>query len=120
MKKWMMLFLMCALGGGAKAEDDFLKKLSTLAEEAKAKGEKVIEGQDGWLFFPAELRAMSVGPFWGEAAAGVSRASKARYADPLPAILDFHRQLKQADIELLLVPVPGKAAVYPEKLGGSG
>lgn len=34
----------------------------------------------------------------------------------MPAILDFNAQLKQAGIELLVVPVPAKAAVYPERL----
>ena len=31
------------------------------------------------------------------------------------AIVDFHEQLKAHGIELLLVPVPPKAAIYPEK-----
>ncbi len=76
----------------------------------------MISGTDGWLFFVPELRALSVGPFWGESAVRVNRSAKPEYADPLPAILDFHEQLQNAGIELLIVPVPAKAAVYPEGL----
>ena len=78
----------------------------------------VVQGADGWLFLPAELRHVSVGKFWGDDAAKVSKATKPANADPLPAILDFKRQLDAAGIELILVPVPSKAFVYPEAILG--
>jgi alginate O-acetyltransferase complex protein AlgJ len=37
-------------------------------------------------------------------------------ADPLTAILDFNAQLKRAGIELVLLPVPPKAAIYQDKV----
>ena len=77
-----------------------------------------MRGKDGWLFFAPELHALSRGRFWGEAAAAASHASSPEYADPLPAILDFKQQLDTAGIELLFVPVPAKAAIYPDKLPG--
>ena len=55
-----------------------------------------MQGADGWLFLPAELRHVSVGKFWGDDAAKVSKASNPANADPLPAILDFKRQLDAA------------------------
>jgi hypothetical protein len=76
----------------------------------------VIKGVDPWLFFTPELRALTVGPFWGANAAGVSRSTNPQFADPLAAIVDFNEQLKREGIELLLVPVPAKAALYPEML----
>ena len=80
----------------------------------------VVQGTDGWLFLPAELRHVSAGKFWGDEAVKVSKATKPENADPLPAILDFKRQLDAAGVELILVPVPAKAFVYPEAiLGGS-
>jgi len=85
---------------------------------AKATATPVVQGADGWLFLPAELRHVSVGKFWGEDAAKVSKATAPENADPLPAILDFKRQLDAAKIELILVPVPAKAFVYPEALTG--
>ncbi|MGB8353791.1 MAG: hypothetical protein WCD79_07895 [Chthoniobacteraceae bacterium] len=78
----------------------------------------VVQGTDGWLFLPAELHHVSVGRFWGDDAAKVSKATNPENADPLPAILDFKRQLDAAGIDLILVPVPAKACVYPEALLG--
>jgi acetyltransferase AlgX (SGNH hydrolase-like protein) len=100
----------------ADAVEDFLDALRVKVSAAEKVNRSVIAGKDGWLFFVPELRSLSVGPFWGERATAVSRSSKPEYADPLPAIVDFHEQLKKADIELLVVPVPAKAAAYPERL----
>lgn len=76
----------------------------------------VIPGQEGWLYFAPELRALSVGVFWGRDAQQVSRSSNPQFVDPLPAIVDFQQQLKRSQITLLLVPVPAKVAIYPEWL----
>lgn len=76
----------------------------------------VIEGVDGWLFFKEELEHIAAGSFWGENAVKVSKSTKPEFADPVPAIVDFNNQLKALDIELLLVPIPPKAMIYPEKL----
>jgi hypothetical protein len=73
-------------------------------------------GKDGWMFLGKELRHLGVGKFWGPEARKVSRATKPGNADPLPAILDFKKQLDRAGVELLVVPVPPKAVVYPDKL----
>ena len=71
---------------------------------------------DGWLFFTAEFRLLSLDRFWGDEAPKVSRSHKPELADPIPAIMDFQRQLKARGIALLVVPVPPKAAIYPEKI----
>ena len=71
---------------------------------------------DGWLFFAAEFRLLSLGRFWGDEAPKVSRSHKPELADPIPAIVDFQEQLKARGIDLLVVPVPPKAAIYPEKI----
>ena len=81
-----------------------------------SEGQSVVVGDDGWLFFAPELRHLTAGPFWGEAARGASRAPSAEDADPLPAILDLKAQLDQAGIALVFVPVPAKATIYPEAL----
>jgi hypothetical protein len=111
------------LDRAAHAVDDvesFLAALSMKVSAAENESLSVVAGRDDWLYFVPELRSLTVGPFWGEHAARVSRASKPEYADPLPAIVDFHSQLKRADIELLVVPVPAKAAVYPDRLVANG
>ena len=66
-------------------------------------GEKVITGKQGWLFYKPDVR------FLVEPAQAGMRESFA-------AITDFRDQLARRDIKLLLLPVPGKPTVYPEKL----
>ncbi len=112
----LALFLRGPQLAAADNAESFLAALRTKVSAAEREKHTAIAGQDGWLFFIPELRSLSVGPFWGESATKVSRSSKPEYADPLPAIVDFNDQLKQAGIELLLVPVPAKAAIYPERL----
>ncbi len=83
--------------------------------QAAAKTYRVtIPGKNGWLFFAPELRHVGIGPFWGESAVKASQATVPEQADPLPAILDFKAQLDKANIELLLVPVPPKAIIFPD------
>ncbi len=117
----LLLLLVCfrcssLIAGDSEARRAFLADIAKQAAAAEADSRSVIAGTDGWLLFVPELRALSVGAFWGESAKQVSRSTKPEYADPLPAIVDFHDQLQKVGIELLIVPVPAKAAVYPESL----
>ncbi len=99
------------------AEDStaaFFAESARLAVEAREQGTMAVQGLEGWLFFDQELDHVASGRFWGERAAEVSRATSPDFADPLPAILDFHAQLQAAGVELLLVPVPPKALIYPD------
>jgi len=73
-----------------------------------------IVGSEDWFFYAPELRHISAGQFWG----GNSRHTA--IADPLSVILDFHKQLRSLDVELLLVPVPPKALIFPDKVGLNG
>jgi alginate O-acetyltransferase complex protein AlgJ len=102
------------------AEADIVRKVvdqyASLAQSAEQRGNIAVPGKEGWFFFGPELRFVSAGPFWGKAAAKVSKATKPEFADPLPAIIDFHGQLKKMGIELLLVPVPPKSVIYPDFL----
>jgi hypothetical protein len=92
---------------------------SACAEIIEQNKESVIVGKDGWGFLRSELRHLSVGPFWGGAAQKVSKASKASKKDPLPAIVDYNNRLKALGIKLYFMPIPAKAAVYPDKLPGN-
>jgi hypothetical protein len=102
------------------AETESVRKVidqyATAARSAEQRGTIAVPGKEGWLFFGPELRFVSSGRFWGEAAAKVSKATRPEFADPVPAIVDFHRQLKKMGIELLLVPVPPKSVIYPDFL----
>src|SRR4051812_6525503 len=98
------------------AQQKFAAELASIVAGLEKKSAAAALGNDGWLFFGGELRLLSLGHFWGDDAAKVSRAHKPDLADPVPAIADFHQQLKARGIELLVVPVPAKAAIYPEKI----
>jgi alginate O-acetyltransferase complex protein AlgJ len=98
------------------AQQKFAAELGAKFQNIESKTAAAGVGTDGWLFFSGELRLLSLGRFWGAEAAKVSRAHKPELADPVPAILDFQQQLKSRGIELVVVPVPPKAAIYPEKI----
>ncbi len=119
MKKTARAAVLCAalcFTASAAAEGGVIGEMARMVEAADEAGTTVIRGDDGWLFFAPELRSLSVGEFWGPNAATVSRATKPEFADPTPAILDFHAQLEAAGIELIFVPVPAKAAIYMDAL----
>jgi alginate O-acetyltransferase complex protein AlgJ len=120
-----LLTLLLAFGPSARAEAPAdagganpaaLAVLGRIAADAEKQDQTAVAGKDGWLFLVQELRHLSVGRFWGADAERASRASNRDWVDPLPAILDFRDQLKKAGVELLLVPVPPRAAVAPQEL----
>ena len=108
-----------ATGCNREASDELVQEVravaAQLSEDAIQREDMSIPGLDGWLFFAPELRHVSVGRFWGDRAAEVTRARNADTADPLPAILDFKRQLDALEVELLLVPVPLKSLIYADR-----
>ena len=64
-------------------------------------GEKVLVGREGWLFYKADIDYLV-------------RSSNTE--DPLPAIVDFRDQLARRGIRLMVIPLPGKPTIYPDKL----
>jgi alginate O-acetyltransferase complex protein AlgJ len=96
----------------AKFRSELASKVILLEKENAG----AFAGVDGWLFLTAELRFLSVGRFWGDDAIKLSRSPQTELADPVPAILDFCHQLKERGIDLLVVPVPPKAVIYPDKI----
>jgi len=69
-------------------------------------GEKVRAGPDGWLFYEPGVSALTQRPRRGEACA----------REAVTAAVDFRDQLAARGIRLLVVPVPNKESVYPERL----
>lgn len=63
-------------------------------------GEKVLAGKEGWLFYKPDLRYLVEPP----------------PQDPRRAVLHFRDQLAAQGIQLMVVPVPGKPAVYGSRL----
>jgi hypothetical protein len=114
--RFLSVLLLLTLSLSPVRSEDFPAELGQIVQNLEKTKAAAIAGNDGWLFFGGELRLLSLGKFWGDEARKVSRAHKPELADPLPAILDFQQQLKARGVELIVVPVPPKAAVYPEKI----
>jgi acetyltransferase AlgX (SGNH hydrolase-like protein) len=72
-------------------------------------GDKAILGRDGWLFYRPDVRYL-VEPYPPD------KARPAPDEDPLSTIVAFQRQLSQRGIHLMVIPMPGKPSVYPDKL----
>jgi alginate O-acetyltransferase complex protein AlgJ len=100
----------------SEAQQRLRGELASKVQNSEKKNAAACAEAAGWLFFAAEFRLLSLGRFWGDEAPKVSRSHKPELADPLPAIVDFQKQLKARGIDLLVVPVPPKAAIYPEKI----
>ena len=97
----------------------FRAELARLAREAESADRIGVTGLDDWVFFGPELRHLSLERFWGPEAATLFRSRRPEDADALPAIHHFRRQLDDIGVELLLVPVPPKAVIFPEKVSNA-
>jgi hypothetical protein len=71
-------------------------------------GEKAVIGYAGWYFYKPGLNYM------------LARRKSAKAAsttnDPIAAIVDFRDQLAAQGIRLVVMPVPNKESVYPDRL----
>ena len=78
--------------------------------------EKAIIGRGGWLFFSGDYDYLVNSGFLRPENLRKRSLAGVR-PDPVAAITDFNRQLKQRGIRLILLPVPSKPAIYPDRLG---
>ncbi|MBU1566807.1 MAG: hypothetical protein KJ630_14440 [Proteobacteria bacterium] len=83
--------------------------------------EKAIPGRDGWLHFAPALDYLTGPPFLRPEQLRIRAEAhklweKPIQSDPLSAIIDFKNQLAVRGISLLVVPVPVKAAIQPDKI----
>jgi alginate O-acetyltransferase complex protein AlgJ len=74
--------------------------------EARPAEIKGLIGLEDWLFFRGDVEYLLSGDL----------RQQPDNRDPFPAIVDFDSQLKARGIDMLLVVIPTKAEVYPEKL----
>ena len=66
-------------------------------------GAKALRGRGDWMFFRPGVRY-------------IAESDRPGRDGVAAAIVEYRDQLKQHGIELLVVPVPGKASVYPDRL----
>lgn len=83
--------------------------------------EKAIAGRDGWLHFGPGLSYLTGPPFLDPDQ--LRNREEAHelwqqpvHPDPVGAIVDFKAQLDRRGIKLIVMPVPVKAAIQPDKL----
>lgn len=79
----------------------------------RAGNEKVVVGRDGWLFYRPSVKHVTGAGSLARPAPGGGPSG----GDPLGAILHFRDSLAACGVGLLVVPVPGKESIYPERLG---
>jgi alginate O-acetyltransferase complex protein AlgJ len=92
---------------------DFTGTVQSILAQTDAARSFSIRGADkNWFFLRNELRHLANGDL---ATADLAKAN-VEGTDPLPAIAKYNDELKALGVDLLLVPVPCKAAIYPEKL----
>lgn len=82
------------------------RTLDALLRHGGAGSEEAYVGRDGWLFYHPDVDALAMRPS-GEG--GAARA-----------IALLGAELASRGIRLVVVPVPGKAAIHPERLSAEG
>ncbi|HYG62873.1 MAG TPA: hypothetical protein VEL74_09855 [Thermoanaerobaculia bacterium] len=83
--------------------------------------QQVYTGRDGWLFYRPAVDSLTGPGFLGSGVLAARRAGGDAWEapvepDPLPALLGLARDLERRGIRLLVLPVPVKAAIHPERL----
>lgn len=90
-----------------------------LAGPLRSGNEQVVVGSGGWLYFRPDVEALTRPGFLEPYRVRLGFATESRPTNPLPAIRRFAADLKARGIELLLVPIPSKAARLGVKQGGA-
>lgn len=108
--KALLFTLLFSVSCSCGAQDFAEAVKSALADSQPT--DLAVQGSDkNWFFLRKELEHLQQGDL---ATVDFTKANK-EGTDPLPVITQYHEDLKALGIELLLVPVPAKAAIYPEK-----
>jgi hypothetical protein len=82
---------------------------------------KSVQGADGWLFYDQDVDYLLDPPYTDErfykgTFDTLVDGKRVNLRNPLVAMEDFRARLAARGIGLLLVPIPGKPSIYPEKL----
>lgn len=100
----------------------FLPPLQSFFYNVLGEGnEKVVAGKEGWLFYRPGVDSVTGAPFLDKEyqqmrLEGHEQWESPVQPDPVKAISQFKKQLAVRGIDLLVVPVPVKPSIQPEKL----
>ncbi len=76
-------------------------------------GSKALYGQNGWFFYTPGVRYL-VEPYFR-----ISEPPSSQNGDPIAVMKQLQGELAAKGIRLLVVPVPGKASIYPDRLSST-
>jgi len=103
----------------AELEQELRAASSAMADHRVAHSKRVVLGREDWVLVARELRYLAKPSYVGDTAPAANPTAPPEHADPIPAIVDFHRQLAERGIDLYVVPIPLRPAIYPEAVLGS-
>ncbi|MDA3874639.1 MAG: hypothetical protein PF795_11855 [Kiritimatiellae bacterium] len=106
----MFLPLLCVVSVCGFAEAPLSQAAQTLLDTHP--DSQRFEGKEGWVFLGNELRHLAKGTDW----VLPDEDPVPPHRHPLEALKTLKAQLDELGIELVLMPVPAKAAMYPEHL----
>jgi SGNH hydrolase-like domain, acetyltransferase AlgX len=89
---------------------------SFLSTTLGAGNEQVYLGRDSWLFYRPDVEYLTGPPFLAPATFRHRIQAAAVQPDPVKAIVAFRDQLAVRGINLVLLPVPTKPGIEPERL----
>ena len=115
----MLLVAACACADrDAELREEFRAASLALADQRLPGSKIAVEGRDGWILHTGDVQYLNAGSYVGENARQANRYAPPERADPVPVIVDFHRQLQERGIELYFLPVPVRPIIYPESVLG--
>lgn len=106
------LSFICLASGPAAQAQDFTATVKSILSATPEDALSVQGADKSWFFLRKEIEHLSQGDL---ATADMTKANK-EGADPVPVMAKYAEELKALGIDLLVVPVPPKASIYPEKL----
>ncbi|MFZ4766222.1 MAG: alginate O-acetyltransferase AlgX-related protein, partial [Roseimicrobium sp.] len=115
MKRLFVVAVMVVASCTWTRAEDFTAAVKSLLHTSPAEALSVPGSDANWLFLRRELEHLAVGDL---ASANLAQVNK-EGTDAIPVITKYAEELKALGVELLLVPVPAKASIYPEKLSAT-
>jgi len=106
------VLLSAVVASATATAKDFTTTVKGLAASTPPTQLAVPGAESGWFFLRKELEHLAQGDL---AKADMKTANK-EGTDPLPVIAKYSEELKALGVELLLIPIPPKASIYPAKL----
>ncbi|MEM7603470.1 MAG: hypothetical protein AAF357_18905, partial [Verrucomicrobiota bacterium] len=98
---------------GLVAQDEARELAFAISALNRVEAKPSVAGDgEGWFFLVRELRHLSTADFWRTPWDEVA----ANATNPIPSMVEFQGLLADRGVQLLLVPIPAKGRIYPEKL----